>query len=443
MLEVFLMGDNKNNPQLIFELNRSYRSIETNSPEQKVLPSNLQIAQVSDDVIFPRMCKDVSDCKCMIDITENSKHWDKAKRKTNPYELVHMIGTNHLKTEKFIVNKNTDNFSPLSRAFFKMVEIYDGFDIIPEQFKKENGMIAHLAEGPGGFMEAVFKIRKNSGFEDQHFGITLQPKNRNIPGWSQLYRRKNHPLHNPNVHLLTGDLYKTSTIISYAKHFKNQKAFLVTCDGGFDYSKDFNNQERNSWRIIFAEIVSGLLVQKKDGNLVCKMFDLFTHFSLQIVYLLTILYKKVYIFKPQTSRPANSEKYIIAKGFRGVSKSIISSMLGIIQRWDELTTITIKDSDKVNKMKWTKIVIENLIIPDHFVEHLKRINETLAEQQKQYIELTLQHIHGNTNRGWKETQESLAIKWFKNHRVLTKDEIRVFYHQKWETRLDHSVDEQT
>ena len=90
-----------------------------------ILPSRLKVAQVSEDIVFPRMCKDVSDCKCKIDIDENSKHWDKAKRKTNPYELVHMIGTNHLLDEVLPPNKSVENFSPLSRAFFKMLEIYD------------------------------------------------------------------------------------------------------------------------------------------------------------------------------------------------------------------------------------------------------------------------------------------------------------------------------
>ena len=154
--------------------------------------------------------------------------------------------------------------------------------------------------------------------------------------------------------LLTGDLYKTQTILNFIRNFSNNKDFLVTCDGGFDYSKDFNNQERNSWRIVFCEIVTGLLVQKKGGTLVCKMFDLFTMFSLQIIYLLSGLYSSVHIFKPKTSRPANSEKYIIAKGFKGVKKGLISSMLGIIESWDKLITV-----DKNGKnIKWNMIIIE-------------------------------------------------------------------------------------
>lgn len=388
------------------------------------LPKFFQIEQVQNDILFPDLCRDISECKCKIDIGERSKHWDKAKRRTNPYELVHIIGTNYLHTELLTSIKGLEMFSPLSRAFFKMLEIYDTFDIIPNEFKMKPGMIAHLAEGPGGFMEAVFKRRKEFGLSDNHYAITLYPKNRNIPGWSQLYRRKNHVLHHPNVHLLTGDLYKTSTIIAFAKNFTKERAFLVTCDGGFDYSKDFNNQERNSWRIIFSEIVTGLLIQKKGGTLICKMFDLFTHLSLQIIYILTKLYKEVYIAKPRTSRPANSEKYLVAKGFQGVSKNLISSMLGIIQRWDDITSITHQESGLARKVRWSKILIKNLAMTKEFLQEIRTINDTLTDKQKEHIDLTLRHIEGRVNQKWKETQSRLAMGWFRRYRVHTKEEMR-------------------
>jgi len=430
------------------------------------LPHHFKVAQVENDIIFPKLCREVSDCKCLIDIDENAKHWDKAKRKTNPYELVHIIGTNNLHSDDLVRRNNIENYSPLSRAFFKMLEIYDSLRIIPDEFNSKSGAIAHLAEGPGGFMEAVYKRRKADGHQDDHFGITLYPKNRNIPGWSQLHRRKTHPLHNPKVRMLTGDLYKTNTILNFAKHFRSKKAFLVTCDGGFDYSKDFNNQERNSWRIIFAEIVTGLLVQKKGGTMVCKMFDLFTHFSLQMIYILTALYKDVYIFKPRTSRPANSEKYVIAKGFKGITKSVISSMLGMVQRWEEMTTVhkdisSVKKEDvelkersgtsqdrsiakfKDQKVKWLHIIVENLPLPETFVSRVREINETLADQQKRYIELTLEHIKGRGDTTWKETQVRLARDWFTQYRVFTKEEVRAFYHQKKGTLRDGNLKKQT
>ena len=45
------------------------------------------------------------------------------------------------------------------------------------------------------------------------------------------------------------------------------------------------------------------------GHFVCKVFDMFTPFSVGLFYLLYRCFERVCIFKPVTSRPANSERY--------------------------------------------------------------------------------------------------------------------------------------
>lgn len=46
------------------------------------------------------------------------------------------------------------------------------------------------------------------------------------------------------------------------------------------------------------------------GHFVCKTFDLFTPFSVGLVYLLYLCFDRVSLFKPITSRPANSERCV-------------------------------------------------------------------------------------------------------------------------------------
>lgn len=45
------------------------------------------------------------------------------------------------------------------------------------------------------------------------------------------------------------------------------------------------------------------------GNFVCKVFDMFTPFSIGLFYLLYRCFNRVCLFKPVTSRPANSERF--------------------------------------------------------------------------------------------------------------------------------------
>jgi hypothetical protein len=90
---------------------------------------------------------------------------------------------------------------------------------------------------------------------------------------------------------------------------------LVTGDGGIDFSEDFNNQEYSATKLIIVQVVYALSMQSNNGNFVLKVFDTFSNAIIDILYLLSSLYKNVYIMKPQTSRNANSERYIICKGY--------------------------------------------------------------------------------------------------------------------------------
>ncbi len=105
--------------------------------------------------------------KSKIDERNNSRLWDKAKRKINPYELVNSYGTNLSN-----YSQNYQNIIPLSRAFFKLTELLYSTDIIPENYINNSGVIANTAEGPGGFIEALYKYRTSMNIIDKHYGIS-------------------------------------------------------------------------------------------------------------------------------------------------------------------------------------------------------------------------------------------------------------------------------
>ena len=51
-------------------------------------------------------------------------------------------------------------------------------------------------------------------------------------------------------------------------------------------------------------------------NFVLKIFDIFTLPTIQIIFILSSVYDNVYICKPNTSRIANSEKYLVCKNYK-------------------------------------------------------------------------------------------------------------------------------
>ena len=70
------------------------------------------------------------------------------------------------------------------------------------------------------------------------------------------------------------------------KKIGRSKCECITGDGGFDYSNDYSNQEKNSLRLIYSEIFLALNIQKTGGSFICKIFDIFKKETLLLLYIL-------------------------------------------------------------------------------------------------------------------------------------------------------------
>ena len=82
-------------------------------------------------------------------ITAIEKQWDIYKKYTNPYEYIHTI----VQQKK----KSVSKYKPISRSYFKMIEMIRTFRLLPETSTPITTF--HLAEGPGGFIEALVNMR--------------------------------------------------------------------------------------------------------------------------------------------------------------------------------------------------------------------------------------------------------------------------------------------
>ena len=94
-------------------------------------------------------------------ISDCGEEWNFHKKYTNPYEYIY---TNSPRT-------SVCKYKPISRAYFKMIEILNTFNFPSFDSVKPLQMFA-LAEGPGGFIEAVLNQRKNP--TDKYYGMTIE-----------------------------------------------------------------------------------------------------------------------------------------------------------------------------------------------------------------------------------------------------------------------------
>ena len=330
------------------------------------------------------------------DIDKFQNEWDNIKKYVNPYEYIH--------TQIPDCKSSVSKAKPISRSYYKLIEIIHYLNLL-ENYENEILSTFHLAEGPGGFMEAIIWLRSkyNISKKDSYHGMTLiNDDDSNIPGWKKNEILKRHL----NVQLITGkskdgDLLKSENLkFCYDNYVSSMN--IITGDGGFDFSVDFNKQELLSCKLILAQILYAIIMQKKNGTFIIKFFDIFYKPTCDMIYMLSCFYDKIFIMKPNTSRYANSERYVICKSFKdNISKSVLLPIfMDIIKKTQNCTYIT---------------NILDLELPNIFITKLEEVNAVLGQQQLDCINNTIQLLENSKNTDkleqLKQTNIQKCINW--------------------------------
>ena len=345
-------------------------------------------------LINKTLCRYLNNVKAEID--SRQVEWDKYKKYTNPYEFIH----SNVPNSKQAVCR----LKPLSRSFYKMVEICNLLFLLDDLPHKCSTF--HLAEGPGGFMEAMLSMRTNK--DDLCFGMTLlDDSDQSVPGWK---KSKSFLTKSPNVVIEngidgTGNLMSADNLKDCFTRY-NGSMDLITADGGFDFSVDFNHQEKVSGKLVFCQIAFAIAMQKKNGNLIIKFFDTFTQMSLDLLFILSNVYDKVFFVKPNTSRYANSEKYIVCKGFRlENSEELVKRLHSVFK--------TFPDGGNMER-------ILSIDIPYIFTSRVEEYNAILGQQQIESITSTLNLIDNNKHdrlESMKKNNIQKCIGWCQKYKL--------------------------
>jgi 23S rRNA U2552 (ribose-2'-O)-methylase RlmE/FtsJ len=331
-------------------------------------------------------------------IDTNINDWDSYKKYTNQYEFIH--------TNISSVKSSISKIKPISRAFYKLIEMYDIINLTKDG--KINTF--HLAEGPGGFIEATAYYRNNPN--DNYYGITLIDNTKpDIPGWTkgaQVIKKY------PNIKILrgadnTGNLFTPENLKFCYKNYCNSMN-VITADGGFDFSIDFNKQEELAIRLILTEAIYAIILQKKGGVFILKIFDTFLKGTVDILYLLSCFYNNVIVVKPNTSRPANSEKYLICYDFKYEKTD------DLIDTFYEILVLLEKNNTKKIKS------ILNIEYNYNFIKFIENFNAIFASNQIDNILSTVRFIHNKEKKNEKiqdikNKNINKCINWCKNHNI--------------------------
>lgn len=228
-----------------------------------------------------------------------------------------------------------------NRAASKMVEFDHHFKFIPEV--GESYVVADICSGPGGFSEYILTKLK---WKAKVFGFTLRNEddfrvdNFNVSSTTETFHAYYGPpvapgsTHKtpsgrmvPNT-LGDGDITSLENLRAFSRRI-GEKVDLVVADGGFEIS-DYNKQEIFARKMLLGEFITPLMILKEGGDFACKLFTTFTEFSYDLLFLASCLYNEVYFTKPISSRVANSERFLVCKGFRGISRTLLEKLQALL-----------------------------------------------------------------------------------------------------------------
>jgi 23S rRNA U2552 (ribose-2'-O)-methylase RlmE/FtsJ len=334
----------------------------------------------------------------------------------NPYEHVIVNSKDCLKE---ICKTFFDKPRILSRAFYKLWEIIVVFDLI--DLDKKDFICVALAEGPGSFLQAVYYYRNKYGSskKDKYFGITINDDN-SAEIKKDLIKSFNKDTNGLFIHSTVntkeaeknnkddGDLTKTKTHNNFEKFVLNKGNYadLITADGGFDW-KNENYQEQEAYFLILGQILGAIRLNKKGGHFVLKIFETYTTLTLKIIGILEKVYDKVYLFKPKTSRPSNSEKYVVCLNYQltknsSEEKTLIKLLESILDNNDNKQFINDFFLDTNLDKNYLDLIID---------ANKKLTNHQLIQINKLIDYINQQNYFGVTFHQYQKEQLEATKKW--------------------------------
>ncbi len=249
--------------------------------------------------------------------------WEYYKKLTNPYELIFTT------SGKYSTPPSICMLHPLSRSYFKMIEMMQVVNLTGKLVGRDRFKTAHVCEGPGGFIQAAFdEAERNRKKVSQAVAMTLRPTEHQIPGWKRAaVFLKKHPevkiVYGANA---TGDILDRANRQSFYEDCA-RSIYLFTADGGVDFATNYHEQERTIYPLLVASALMAVNCLTEGGVCIIKIFDSYTRPTEDLILGLASLFRQWTLYKPATSRPCNAEQYFIGVGFKTMQSKVIANAL--------------------------------------------------------------------------------------------------------------------
>lgn len=294
----------------------------------------------------------------------NHPDFGEARLKMNPFER---IGRSIFMNRASIKLANID-------TVFNLTE-HSGGMLAQQTVKTPNSFIfTDIAGGPGGFTQYL-QYRRS---DNQGLGISLVAK----PG----LKWKLNDLDQTRFEIYNGEdgsgnlLTQSENFVKRVFEKFKQGVQLSVADAGIEAIGEESYQEILSLPLILAECYIGAASTRVGGHFIFKVYDTVTRPMLELLYLTSLAFEEMIIFKPMSSRPANAERYVICLRRKSQVANQVAERLQKIWKLTGTTQLPISFVDNVKS---------------EFVEYVKKTNQLSLDSQIEIGSNIVKYLAGN------------------------------------------------
>ncbi|CAO1336556.1 unnamed protein product [Diamesa serratosioi] len=175
-----------------------------------------------------------------------------------------------------------------------------------------------------------------------------------------------------------GNILDPENIESYVKAIMKETIVGVhfMMADGCDSSEDGKEsvQELDAKQVYIAQCLIALSVVRENGHFVIKLLDIYTSFSVSLIFLMYKCFAKITIIKPNMTRSTNSERYLVCKWKR-------PNIEGVQEHLKSINDEIFKDNNK-KEVTILQLVSKEVLKKDKaFQKYILNSNNIIGKQQ--------------------------------------------------------------
>ena len=305
-----------------------------------------------------------------------------AKKETNAYEEIH---------EKFFEKRQSLQLANINYLFekelIKFDSIYNGF---PALIVGDNGgftdYILYHTISQEGYNPTIFVIpEKNNSIKNMKYRKEINENaEKHVNILNDFYEENKDIDENPKLSI---DFIKNITK-TISEQTEENMVDLFIARKVIDFNPDYS-QEIQYKKFFLINTLLAFKCLARDGNFIIKLYDTFTHFTIGLIYLIFKNFERVSIFKPVSTRPYSSSRFLVAEKYLKETSEITNNSIKYLEDFLKVYL----------KLSSTNLDVKYFLPPselrnnENFLKIIPEINNGITEKRIDALKDITNHIN--------------------------------------------------